>query len=102
MEDVNAGNRFFQNRNCEFFPCHTGIPEEEFNCLFCFCPLYTLGRNCGGNYVYLEKGIKSCKSCSFPHQRENYGKIMERFEEIKSVVNRSDDGTEEASSCAFH
>ena len=57
---------FFQNRDCEFFPCHTGVPEEEFNCLFCYCPLYALGETCGGNFVYLENGIKSCMSCSFP------------------------------------
>ena len=34
---------FMQNRACEYFPCHGGVPEEEFNCLFCWCPLYTLG-----------------------------------------------------------
>ena len=34
---------FFQHRACEFFPCHKGVPEEDFNCLFCYCPLYALG-----------------------------------------------------------
>ena len=24
--------KFFQNRQCEYFPCHKGIPEEDFNC----------------------------------------------------------------------
>ena len=39
---------FTQHRACEFFPCHkTGHPED-FNCLFCYCPLYTLGERCGG------------------------------------------------------
>ena len=40
---------FVQNRDCEFFPCHEGIAAEDFNCLFCYCPLYTLGEACGGN-----------------------------------------------------
>lgn len=32
--------RFFQNKECEYFPCHKTENEEEFNCLFCYCPLY--------------------------------------------------------------
>lgn len=90
METAKAGSRFFQNRNCEHFPCHAGVPEEEFNCLFCYCPLYALGRDCGGNYVYTEKNIKSCKNCTFPHEPQNYGNIISRFGEIKAVVRRSD------------
>ena len=43
---------FFQNRACEFFPCHKGADAENFNCLFCYCPLYALGRKCGGNFRY--------------------------------------------------
>ena len=50
--------QFFQNRQCEYFPCHQGIAEADFNCLFCFCPLYALGKACGGNCVYTEQGIK--------------------------------------------
>ena len=63
---------FFQNRACEFFPCHKGADAENFNCLFCYCPLYALGRKCGGNFRYTEKGIKDCTNCQFPHKRENY------------------------------
>ena len=94
MDETKNSNRFFQNRDCEFFPCHTGVPETEFNCLFCFCPLYMLGKQCGGNSAYTEKGIKSCKDCTFPHFRENYKQITGRFEEIKAVVRRSDGETE--------
>ena len=36
--------RFFQHRGCEYFPCHAGVAQEDFNCLFCLCPLYALGR----------------------------------------------------------
>ena len=68
--------KFMQNRNCEYFPCHKGIPEQEFNCLFCYCPLYALGENCGGNCAFLENGIKDCSGCLKPHRAENYDKIM--------------------------
>ena len=70
--------KFFQNKKCEYFPCHKGIPEEDFNCLFCYCPLYTLGKSCGGNCEYLKNGIKSCINCGFPHHRKNYDKVTGR------------------------
>ena len=34
---------FFQNKECEYFPCHAGADKESFSCLFCYCPLYCLG-----------------------------------------------------------
>ena len=43
---------FFQNRACEYFPCHEGVAPEDFNCLFCYCPLYALGPTCGGSFSY--------------------------------------------------
>ena len=82
--------KFFQNKKCEYFPCHKGIPEEDFNCLFCYCPLYTLGKSCGGNCEFLENGIKSCMNCGFPHQRNNYDKITSRFQEIAAVMAASE------------
>ena len=91
MNGTKDASRFFQNRDCRFFPCHKGVPEEEFNCLFCYCPLYALGRKCGGNFVYTEKGVKSCKDCNFPHRSENYDSVTGRFEEIKAVVRRMDE-----------
>ena len=84
-------SHFFQNRECEYYPCHPGIPEEDFNCLFCFCPLYMLGQKCRGNFVYTKKGTKSCKDCGFPHRKENYDQIMSRFEEIKAAVRKMDE-----------
>ena len=77
---------FFQNRECEFFPCHKGADEANFNCLFCYCPLYALGRRCGGNFCYTESGIKDCSNCRFPHLRENYDRINERFQEIVELT----------------
>ena len=63
---------FYTNKECEYYPCHP-VPEgTEFNCLFCYCPLYMLGRKCGGNFTYLESGVKDCSKCLVPHRRENY------------------------------
>lgn len=87
--------RFFQNRECEYFPCHQGVPEAEFNCLFCYCPLYALGKKCGGNCAYLENGVKSCMDCAFPHVKDNYDEIIARYAEIADVVKLVD-ATQEA------
>ena len=81
---------YFQNRHCEYFPCHNGADPENFNCLFCFCPLYALGDRCGGSFAYTEQGIKDCSRCLKPHRRENYEKIIGRYKEIMEVVRRSD------------
>lgn len=73
---------FFSHKSCEFFPCHQGINNEEFNCLFCFCPLYALGDKCGGNFKYTDDGKKDCSDCLIPHKRENYDKIISKCEDI--------------------
>ena len=77
-----ANYDFNQNKACEYFPCHQGADPENFNCLFCYCPLYALGPDCGGNFRYTEKGIKDCSRCMLPHRRENYGYITAKFQEI--------------------
>lgn len=69
--------RFFQNKECKYFPCHKGA--EELNCLFCYCPLYAMNP-CPGSCTYLEYGgkkIKECTNCTFPHEPQNYDVIME-------------------------
>ena len=80
--------KFFQNWECEFFPCHKGVKEEEFNCLFCYCPLYALGDRCGGCFQYLENGIKDCSACVRPHMRENYDEILAQMADIMEIVKR--------------
>ena len=35
MPEQNKHYNFFQNKECEYFPCHKGVKEEDFNCLFC-------------------------------------------------------------------
>lgn len=60
--------RFFQNRACEYFPCHpiSDTEREAFNCLFCYCPLYPFP-DCGGRVGVLPNGIKDCTNCTLPH-----------------------------------
>ena len=79
---------FFQNTECEYFPCHRGADPAQFNCLFCYCPLYALGPRCGGNFRYNERGIKDCTGCLFPHRPENYEVIVHRFSEIAELAKQ--------------
>lgn len=80
--------RFFQNRDCPYFPCHPCADTSNFNCLFCFCPLYALGDRCGGAFTYTRDGIKDCSGCIFPHRAENYDQICARFREIAELCRR--------------
>ena len=81
---------FFSHTKCECFPCHETAHPEDFNCLFCYCPLYALGEKCGGNFTYTEKGVKDCKNCMFPHRRENYALVTNRFRELAELAKRTD------------
>lgn len=80
--------KFSQNRECEFFPCHDGLNEDSFNCLFCYCPLYALGDRCGGNFKYLENGVKDCSNCRFPHTPENYDRILEKMGDVIEIAKK--------------
>lgn len=77
---------YFCNRDCEFFPCHKGADKKHFNCLFCFCPLYALGARCGGNYKYLDSGIKDCSECLLPHSKGGYEFITTKFELLAKLA----------------
>ncbi|MDY2734472.1 cysteine-rich small domain-containing protein [Intestinibacter sp.] len=78
--------KFFNNNKCEYFPCHKTNDLENFNCLFCYCPLYALKNKCGGNFRYTEKGIKDCTNCTLPHKRDNYDYIIGKFQEIVEIT----------------
>ena len=79
---------FFRNHECEFFPCHKVANDEEFNCLFCYCPLFALGKKCGGNFSYTKEGIKDCSACLIPHRRENYDRIMEKMKAVIELAKK--------------
>ncbi|MBQ4397099.1 MAG: cysteine-rich small domain-containing protein [Clostridia bacterium] len=79
--------RFFQNTACVYYPCHQGV-GEDFNCLFCYCPLYALGDQCGGQFVYLPNGVKNCEHCTRPHDRNGYDYVMERVGQLIRMAAR--------------
>lgn len=78
---------FFSHKRCECFPCHETDDPNNFNCIFCYCPLYSLGENCGGDFIYSESGIKDCSKCLYPHIRENYGEVVRRAPLIRNPKN---------------
>lgn len=67
--------RFFENKECEYYPCHR---LERINCLFCFCPLYPFD-DCGGHYTRTKRGLKDCSDCALPHGPGGYDAIIERL-----------------------
>ncbi len=73
--------RFFSHKECEFFPCHEVKDTEQFNCLFCYCPLYALGKDCGGKFIYNE-GVKDCTNCLIPHSPGGYDYVTGKFSKI--------------------
>ena len=68
-------HRFFSNTDCKYFPCHKTPERENFNCLFCYCPLYAFGDTCGGIFTY-NKTVKNCMECHLPHTPDYYDVIM--------------------------
>ena len=82
MKPVMKNNtRFFRNTDCEYFPCHKVDDTENFNCLFCFCPLYHMV-DCPGSPEYLPNGIKDCSNCTLPHK--DYEAVIEKLKkEVK-------------------
>ena len=87
--------KFYCNKDCEYFPCHKGANEEEFNCLFCFCPLYALGSGCGGNCSYTKEGIKDCSACLLPHSPKGYDYITDKFKEVAEIAKANRKENEE-------
>jgi len=83
-----ANYSFFQNKECEYFPCHANADPESFNCLFCYCPLYALGDKCGGNFQYTEGGIKDCSNCLRPHKKENYDRILSHMGALLELAKK--------------
>ena len=80
---------FTQHRACEFFPCHKTDHPEDFNCLFCYCPLYALGDKCGGNFAYVGDGIKDCSGCLVPHGRGSYSYIKSKYPELMELAKKN-------------
>ncbi|MCI5528977.1 MAG: cysteine-rich small domain-containing protein [Blautia sp.] len=79
---------FFSHKKCEYFPCHEGADPDNFNCLFCYCPLYALGDKCGGNFRYTDSGIKDCTKCQLPHKKKNYGYVTGKYQELAALMKK--------------
>ena len=71
--------KYFKNEDCPFFPCHS--VSGDFNCLFCYCPLFHL-EDCGGVYEYVgaNSNVKSCAKCNLPHEPWFYDYIIKRIQ----------------------
>ena len=82
--------KFFNHKECEYFPWHKTNDPDNFNCLFCYCPLYALKDKCGGNFRYTDKGIKDCTNCTLPHRRDNYDYIIGKFKDIINITKKDD------------
>ncbi len=76
--------KFTQHTKCEFFPCHNIANTAEFNCLFCYCPLYMLKDKCGGNFKYTN-GVKDCSDCLVPHTKGAYEHVMSKMKDIIAI-----------------
>ncbi|MCR5267346.1 MAG: cysteine-rich small domain-containing protein [Lachnospiraceae bacterium] len=75
MDPYGYSERYFENRECKYYPCHD---LEHVNCLFCYCPMYPYA-DCPGDHTYIEKEsgrIKNCTNCTFPHRAENYETVL--------------------------
>ena len=86
VETMKYSSSFFQNRNCEYFPCHEAADTERFSCLFCFCPLYHMEK-CGGNYRILSNGVKDCSECTMPHT--DYNRVISMLKETERAEKQS-------------
>ena len=93
--DCLPGFSFFQNRACPYFPCHQAGRAEEFNCLFCYCPLYALGRSCGGDFCYTENGVKDCSGCVRPHAPGGYEYVLSKLDHLTALMRLAEDLTED-------
>lgn len=76
--------KYFENRECKYFPCHKGYDGNGLNCMFCYCPMYPY-EDCPGKPLFKKnsKGlrIKDCEGCGYPHKPENFERIMEFLKE---------------------
>lgn len=81
--------RFFCNKDCQYFPCHETDDPDNFNCLFCYCPLYALGDKCGGNFKYIGGVCKDCSDCKVPHIPKNYDYIISRYTDVMDLAAKN-------------
>ena len=72
--------KHLQDKKCEFYPCHTDIPEHKFNCRFCYCPAFLIDSCPGiesGVAEILGNGWKDCSNCTINHNIDTFEVIMD-------------------------
>lgn len=79
---------YYKNTECEYFPCHKNA-GENFNCMFCFCPLYPLGDKCGGDFEYIDGKVKNCSNCLIPHEENGYEHISKKLCEVSEIAKNN-------------
>jgi Zn-finger protein len=72
-------HKFFENKNCIYYPCHKDI--DKVNCLFCFCPLFNTNQ-CHVLKIFKKDKRSVCEGCSFPHIPKNYDELMRKLRKI--------------------
>ena len=81
--------RVFTNAECPYYPCHELPAGETFNCVFCYCPLYALGPECGGAFRYTEKGYKDCSHCTVMHRgSRGFDRVKKLFPKLAELARR--------------
>ena len=79
--------KYFENKECEFYPCHV----KGQNCLFCYCPLYWIPINCDGKYRVLKEGIKDCSNCTKPHDSDGWEFVQNKLREaFKWIIDNKE------------
>lgn len=68
---------------CKYYPCHAVEPGTQFDCQFCYCPLYEL--DCGGECVILPNGVKDCTYCVRPHLPEKRQEIIDTLIRLRKA-----------------
>ena len=66
----------------------TGADPENFNCLFCYCPLYA-GRGVAAETSVHCRRRQTAQLHLFPHNPDNYMAICMRYEEVAGWQKRS-------------
>ena len=74
---MESSYKFYNNKGCHYLPCHKVNNVDEFNCMFCYCPLYFFDE-CGGKYKD-KSGIKDCSDCLIPHSPKGYDYINQKI-----------------------
>jgi Zn-finger protein len=81
--------KFFENKDCEFYPCHD---KQSINCLFCYCPLVWL--ECPGKYTVIESppGVKrkDCSECTLTHGKMGW-EVVQKWVRIPKLWSPDDE-----------